>query len=69
LTVSTSDYIGIGALITATAAAVVSVIVALRQTSASAQVEEIHTAVSTPGSATIGELAADTNETVKANGT
>lgn len=51
-----SDYVGIATCITATAAAVVSIIVALRQPKIAKRVEEVHAAVSTANGHTIGEL-------------
>lgn len=53
---TTTDYIGIGTLITAAAAAVVSIIVALRQSQTHAAVAEVQQAVQTSNGATIGEI-------------
>lgn len=44
----------IGTLITSTAAAVVSIIVALRQSGVKAQVDEVHAAVSMSNGTTLG---------------
>lgn len=52
-----TDLVGLGALITATAAAIVSIIVALQQKPIAAKVEEVHTAVATGNAHTLGELA------------
>jgi hypothetical protein len=51
-----TDFVGLGALISAIGAAVVSVIVALRQTSTKAQINEVHAAVSTSNGETIADL-------------
>lgn len=48
-----TDYVGIGALISAIGAAAVSVIVAWRQTSTKTQVGDIHAAVSTSNGTTL----------------
>lgn len=53
---SPSDYVGIATCITATAAAVVSIIVAVRQVGTVKKVEEVHAAVSTANGHTLGEL-------------
>lgn len=50
------DYIGLGALISATCAGIVSIVVALRQPGISKQVDEVHAAVSAPNGLTIGEM-------------
>lgn len=47
------DYVGIGAIISATAAAVVSVIVALQQRPAIKQVSDVHAAVSMSNGGTL----------------
>lgn len=49
-------YVGIATCITATAAAVVSIIVALRQPAIGKKVDEVHAAVSTSNGHTLGEL-------------
>lgn len=51
---SAADYAGIVTCIGALTGGVTSIIVALRQRETKAQVEEIHTAVSTPGPDTLG---------------
>lgn len=56
------DLIGLGALISATGAALVSIIVALRQPNMAKQVDEVHAAVSTSTDATLGELAVKNEE-------
>lgn len=55
---SAADYVGIAGLITSTGAVAVSIIIAFRQDGIRGQVEEVHTAVSTPNGATIGEIVA-----------
>lgn len=50
------DYVGLGALISATCAGVVSIVVALQGRTTGARVEEVHAAVSTSNGHTIGEL-------------
>lgn len=54
---SAADYVGIATLITAMAAAIVSIIVALRQTGTQQQIEQVHDAVKTSNGQTIGQLA------------
>lgn len=49
-----TDYVGLGTLISAIGATVVSIIVALRQTSTKQQVNEVHAAVSMSNGATLG---------------
>lgn len=58
-----TDYVGIGTLVTATAAALVTVIVAWRQTGTKRQVDEVHAAVSTSN----GETLAGTVEKIDRN--
>ena len=53
-----ADYVGIGTLITATAAAAVSIIVAIRQTAVKAVAEDTNRQVQTPNGATLGEIVA-----------
>jgi hypothetical protein len=53
---SASDYVGIATLITATAAAIVSIIVALKQVNVHAHVEAIDQAVRTSNGRTIGQM-------------
>lgn len=48
-----TDYVGIGTLVTACAAAAVSIIVAWRQSSTKRQVDEVHAAVSTSNGETL----------------
>ena len=48
------DYVGLGALISATCAGVVSVVVALRQTETKQQVADVHAAVSMSNGGTLG---------------
>lgn len=52
---SPSDYVGIATCITATAAAAVSIIVAVRQGAVKSQVEEVHAAVSMSNGTTMGQ--------------
>lgn len=54
---SPSDAAAWGALIASTAAAIVSIIIALRQPTIAQKVEEVHAAVSTANGHTLGELA------------
>lgn len=54
--IAATDYIGLGALITATAAAIVSIIVALRQNPIARKVDDVHEAVKTSNGTTIGEI-------------
>lgn len=49
-----SDYVGIATCITATAAAIVSIIVAIRQTDTVKKVDEVHAAVSMSNGTTLG---------------
>lgn len=63
-----ADYAGIVTCIGALTGGITSVIVALRQRETKAQVEEIHTAVSTPNGATIGEIVAANDITGAQNG-
>jgi hypothetical protein len=58
---SASDYVGVATLITATAAALVSIIVAIKQVNVHAHVDAIDTAVRTSDGRTIGEMV-ETNE-------
>lgn len=53
---STSDFVGISTLITATSAAIVSIIVALRQTSVRAEVSAVANQVATRNGKTMGEI-------------
>lgn len=50
-----ADYVGIATCITATAAAVVSIVVAIRQTDTVKKVDEVHAAVSTSNGSTLGQ--------------
>lgn len=54
--IATTDLVGLGALISATCAGIVSIIVAVRQGQISTKVEETHAAVSTANGHTLGEL-------------
>lgn len=47
------DYVGLGALIGSTCAGIVSIIVALRQTSIGSNVSDVHAAVSTSNGNTL----------------
>jgi hypothetical protein len=49
------DYVGLGAVISATFAGIVSVLVAMRQTGVKAQVQQIHDQVQVAGPGSIGE--------------
>lgn len=51
-----TDYVGLGALISATGAAIVSIIVALKQRPLAAKVEEVHTQVTTSNGETLAQL-------------
>lgn len=51
-----ADYVGIATCITATAAAVVSIVVAVRQPRIGQKLDEVHAAVSTSNGHTLGEL-------------
>ena len=51
-----TDYVGIATVISATAAAVVSVIVALRQGTTQAKVDAVHAEVKTSNGQTLGEI-------------
>ena len=53
---SASDYVGIATLITAAGAAVVSIVVALRQHDTRNEVAAVHDAVRTSNGDTIGQL-------------
>lgn len=59
--IGATDYIGLGTLITAAGATIVSIIVALRQTTTHAQLTDVKSAVTTSNGATLGELA-ETNQ-------
>lgn len=51
---SASDYVGIATCITATAAAIVSVIVAWRQNGTVKRIDDVHAAVSMSNGTTLG---------------
>jgi hypothetical protein len=51
------DYIGLGTLVSAIGATIVSIIVALRQSSVKGQVNDVHAAVTTSNGNTLGMLA------------
>lgn len=51
-----ADYVGVAGLITSTSAAIVAIIVALRQTGTKAQVEAIHGELRTSNGTTVGEI-------------
>jgi hypothetical protein len=51
------DYVGLGAVISATAAAIVSVIVALQQRPLGTKVDDVHAAVTTSNGTTLGMIA------------
>lgn len=51
-----TDYIGLGSLIAATCAGIVSIIVALRQNGTVQQVKDVHAAVSMSNGATLGQV-------------
>lgn len=51
-----ADFVGLGALISATCAGIVSIVVALRQSNVSAKVDEVHAQVATSNGHTLGEL-------------
>lgn len=51
-----TDYVGLGALISAIGAALVSVIVALRQSGTKSQVADIHDAVHMANGQTLGQV-------------
>lgn len=54
-----TDYVGVATVISATAAAFVSVLVALRQTHVQRKLEDVSDKVTTPpGASTIGEIVA-----------
>lgn len=53
---SASDYVGIATCITATAAAVVSIVVAFRQNGTVKKVDDVHAAVSMSNGATLGGI-------------
>lgn len=59
-----SDYVGIGTLITATSAAVVSIIVALKQSDARNAVARVEAQVDTPGAMSLGETMAHVHDVV-----
>lgn len=59
-----ADYVGIATLITAAGAAVTSAIVAIRQASVKATIENTNAQVQSPGDATIGETIAHIHEKV-----
>jgi hypothetical protein len=61
------DYVGIATIVSATAAAIVSIVVALRQTTTKAQTNEIHAAVSTSNGHTLGEVIESTARAVEAD--
>lgn len=52
-----TDYIGLGTLISALGATIVSIIVALRQSGVKGQVDEVHAAVTTANGSTLGMIA------------
>lgn len=55
-----ADYVGIATLITALGAAVVSIVVALRQSGVKQQIDAVHEEVKTGNGLTIGMLAGAT---------
>lgn len=56
------DFVGVGTLITTTGAVIVSIIVALRQTSTHRQIEDVRQEVVTGNGTTIGLLAEATEQ-------
>lgn len=55
--IGATDYVGISAVIASVGAAIVSVVVAFRQTGTNEKVDQVHDAVRTTNGTTIGELA------------
>lgn len=55
--IAATDYVGIGALVSAIAAAVVSIIVAIRQPIIGAKIQNIQEQVATSNGHTLGEVA------------
>jgi hypothetical protein len=55
--IADTDYVGLGTLISAIGATIVSIIVALRQQGTKDAVREVHDAVKTANGQTLGELA------------
>ena len=54
--IGVTDFVGLGALISATFAGLVSLVVAVRQTAVRAQVQEVRANTATSNGHTLGEL-------------
>lgn len=54
--IGVTDYVGLGSLIAATCAGIVSIIVALRQNGTVAKVNDIHDQTATSNGRTLGEI-------------